>query len=148
MENKIDYTIEKLNTLISIAEDGKQGYENASKDIDNEILKNSFIVFSKERAEYATKLRKFAYLLAGETQTSKGSSAGLLHRVWIDVKSVFSGGDTNAVLNACITGEEAAVTEYTNFLNDTVIPSNYKATINFQLHGIKQALSNLKSFLT
>ena len=148
MENKIDYTIEKLNTLISIAEDGKQGYENASKDIDNEILKNSFVVFSKERAEYATKLRKFAYLLAGETQTSNGSSTGLLHRVWIDLKSVFSGGDTNAVLNACITGEEAAVAEYTNFLNDTIIPSNYKATINFQLHGIKQALSNLKSFLT
>ena len=148
MENSNDYTIEKLNNLISIAEDGNEGYQNAAKDIDNETIKKSFNVFSEERAEYATQLRKLVYQLTGETETSTGSSTGMLHRVWMDLKSVFTGGDTNAIINACINGEEAAVTAYSDVLADPKISDDFKKTITFQLHGIKQALSNLKSYIT
>lgn len=145
MENHNQNTIDKLNHLISIAEDGKEGYENAAKDIKDNDFKSSFSVFAKERSMYASDLRHLVHQFNAESEDDGGGPVGTLHRVWMDLKSVLTSGDTDAIINACITGEEAAVKEYTLVLEDASVNESCKPTLREQLQGIEQALANIKS---
>jgi uncharacterized protein (TIGR02284 family) len=144
MENNNKYTIDKLNQIISIAEDGKEGYEKAAENVKNASIKNSFLHISDERSAYASQVRQIVLQINGEAEDKGGGAVGTLHRLWIDLKSVLTSGDTDAILNACITGEEAAIKEYKSVLEDDEIPESYKPLIREQLHGIEQALANIR----
>jgi len=144
METTNKHTIDKLNGLIAIAEDGKKGYENAAEDVKNISFKNSFLQYSQERAHYATQLRNEVNKINGDAEGTEGGAAGSLHRVWMDLKSVFTSGDEEAIVNACVTGEEAAIKEYTMVLNDSSVIESYKPIIREQLQGIEQALESIK----
>jgi uncharacterized protein (TIGR02284 family) len=145
MESSIQNTAEKLNDLITIAEDGKEGYENAAKNLKDAAIKSSFLLYAHDRSVYASQLREVVHQLNGEVEDNGGDIKGSMHRVWIDIKSAFTGGDVDAIINACITGEEAAVKEYKLVLNDSLIPESCKPLIKEQLNGIEQALSSIKS---
>jgi len=145
MENNNHSTNEKLNRLIDIAEDGKEGYENAAEDVKDDAVKNSFLLFAKERSVYASQLREIVHQLNGEAEDNGGDTKGSMHRVWMDVKAIFTSGDTEAIVNACITGEEAAVKEYKLVLDDSSIPESIKPLIGEQLSGIEQALTSIRS---
>ena len=139
------YIVERLNHLINIAEDGAEGYKNAAQDVDDEVIKHSFLVYSKDRSSYASELRQLIYQLNGEAEDGHGGTLGNLHRVWIDVKAVLTSGDSAAVINACITGEEASIKEYKKVLNDAMVPESYKKLLTEQLHGIEQSLVSIRS---
>lgn len=145
MENSNQNTTEKLNNLIAIAEDGKEGYENAAKDVKDDAIKSSFLLYAHDRSVYASQLREIVHELNGEAEDKGGDAKGSLHRVWMDVKSAFTSGDVDAIINACITGEEAAIKEYKLVLNDSLIPESYKPVIGKQLNGIEQALASITS---
>ena len=144
MENNNDYTIDKINHLINIAEDGKEGYENAAEDVKDSEFKSAFLIFAQERSNYATQLRQIVHQLGGDSEGTGGGSAGSLHRVWMDLKSVFTSGDSEAIINACTTGEEAAIKEYKMILADDQISESFKPLIGDQLNGIEQALASIK----
>jgi len=144
MENKNEETIEKLNVLIDIAEDGKEGYENAAKNVKDAATESSFLLFAKERSVYASQLREIVLQLKGEATEKGGDTKGTLHRVWINLKSIFTSGDTEAITNACITGEEAAIKEYKLVLNDSLVPESCKPIIGEQLAGIERALASIQ----
>ncbi len=145
MEHNNDHLIQKLNHLINTAEDGSEGYKNAAKDIEEEAIKNSFLLFSKDRSVYASQLRKIVFQINGAPEDKTGGALGTLHRTWMDLQSFVSGKETDAVINACITGEEAAIKEYKIVLDDAKIPENYKVIISEQLHGIEQTLANISA---
>ena len=145
MENNNQNINEKLNRLIDIAENGKEGYENAAKDIKDNAVKKSFLLFAGERSTYASQLRETVHQLNGEAEDDGGDAKGSMHRAWMDVKAIFTSGDTEAIINACITGEEAAVKEYESVLDDSTFPENRKPLIRKQLNGIEQALNTIRS---
>jgi len=145
MENSNQNATDKLNHLIDIAEDGKEGYENAAKDVKDAVIKSSFLLYAHDRSVYASQLRELVYQLKGNAEDKGGDVKGSLHRAWMDVKSTFTGGDVDAIINACITGEESAVKEYKLVLNDALIPEGCKPLIGQQLNGIEQALKSIRS---
>lgn len=147
MENNNSTTSEKLNRLIDIAEDGREGYENAAKDVKNDAAKSSFLLFAEQRSGYTSQLRQLVYQLNGEATEKGGDSIGSFHRVWMDLKATFTGGDTVAIVNACITGEEAAIKEYKLVLNDPLVSESMKQPVGEQLHGIENALTCIKAYL-
>ena len=144
MENNNQKTNEKLNRLIDIAEDGKEGYKNAAEELKDANLKSSFLRFANERSTYASQLREIVNQLQGDAEGRGGDSIGSLHRIWIGLKAALTSGD-EAIINACITGEEAAVKEYKLFLDDSSIPESCKPLVKGQLNGIEQALQTIKS---
>ena len=135
----------KLNHLIAIAEDGKFGYESAAKDVKDETLKSLFLRFSAERDEYLTQLQDKVRDL--DTDTGKGGPAGAIHRAWIDLKAVLMSGDKNAIINACITGEDHAIMEYNKVIEMIKSDSPLKQILVSQRSGIEAALSSIKKHL-
>ena len=148
MENSNQEIIDKLNHLISIAADGKQGYENAAKDVEDEGMKLSFQLFSEERGEYVKQLQQEVTMLGGKAEDDEGGPVGRLHRTWMDLKSVFTSGDREAIIKACTTGEEAAIKEYTEALATSYITGPLHQLISKQRQGIQNALATIKEHAT
>jgi uncharacterized protein (TIGR02284 family) len=143
MENLNASTIDTLNGLISILEDGKLGYVNASEKTENPTLKADFLQYSRERAQFVTELQNEINKLGKSTDEGSGP-LGAIHRVWIDFKSMVTGNDTEAIINACLTGEEAAVEKYKLALKEDQLNPGVHTIIAKQLAHIEGVIATIK----
>ena len=100
-----------LNDLIETSKDGQEGFKSCAEDIKHPELKALFAKRSAECATAAAELQAQVRALGGDPETST-SVAGDLHRRWVDVKSVFTGKDEEAVLNEAERGEDHALKAY------------------------------------
>lgn len=137
-------TIKTLEGLISILEDGKLGYTNAAEHVENPAMKTDFLEYARERALFIVELQNQINKLGKSTDTSGGGPLGALHRTWIDIKSAFTDGDTEAIINACITGEEAAIEKYKMALEENHLEHDQVYIVSKQLNSIQNTLSQLK----
>lgn len=137
--------VNTLDELISILEDGKLGYTNAAEHIENTVLKTDFLEYARERALMIVELQDEINKLGKSTDTAGGGPLGALHRAWIDIKSSFTSGDTEAIINACITGEEAAVEKYKKALEEDNLEVNQITLITKQLLSIEITLTKIKA---
>lgn len=136
--------VSTLEGLIAILEDGKLGYTNAAEHVENGIIKDNFLNNARERAMFIVELQDEINRLGKSTDTAGGGPLGAIHRAWIDIKSSFTGNDTEAIINACITGEEAAIEKYEMALKNGKLAPNQVALISKQLSSIKAVLTGLK----
>ncbi|SFD08345.1 ferritin-like domain-containing protein [Flavobacterium phragmitis] len=137
-------TIKTLEGLISILEDGKLGYTNAAEHVENLAMKADFLDYARERALFIVELQDEINKLGKSTDTSGGGPLGALHRTWIDIKSSFTGGDTKAIINACVTGEEAAIEKYKAALEENHLEHSQVYIVSKQLNSIQNTLSQIK----
>jgi uncharacterized protein (TIGR02284 family) len=136
----------KLNHLIALAEDGKFGYESAGKDVKEGAMRGLFFRLSAERGAYVLELQREVTKL-GESPKNTGGPVGALHRAWIDLKSALTAGDKNAIIKACITGEEYALKEYQDAIDAIKTEGPLKQILISQRAGIQSALSSIKMHL-
>ncbi|MEZ7497550.1 PA2169 family four-helix-bundle protein [Flavobacterium sp. Arc3] len=141
-ENRTEI-VSTLDELIAILEDGKLGYTNAAEHIENSAIKSDFIQYARERALFIVELQDEINRLGKSTDTAGGGVLSTLHRAWIDFKSTFTSGDTEAIVNACITGEEAAIEKYEEALKKEELQASQKALLTKQLSSIKAILMKL-----
>jgi len=137
-------TVKTLEGLISILEDGKLGYTDAAEDVENPAMKTDFLEYARERALFIVELQDQINKLGKSTHNSGGGPLGALHRVWIDIKSAFTGGGTEAIINACITGEEAAIEKYKKALEENNLEHDQIYIVSKQLNSIQNTLSQIK----
>ena len=138
-------TVSTLEGLISILEDGKLGYTNAAEHVDSPAIKTDFLEYARERALFIVELQDEINRLGKSTDTSGGGPLGAIHRAWIDIKSSFTSGDTEAIINACITGEEAAIEKYKMALEKEELNSSQIAIVSKQLNSIQNTLTLIKA---
>ncbi|MBF4494566.1 MULTISPECIES: PA2169 family four-helix-bundle protein [unclassified Flavobacterium] len=137
--------VSTLEGLISILEDGKLGYTNAAEHVDSPAIKTDFLDYARERALFIVEIQDEINKLGKSTDTSGGGPLGALHRTWIDIKSSFTGGDTEAIINACITGEEAAIEKYKMALEKNELEASQVAIVSKQLNSIENTLTKIKA---
>ena len=138
-------TVSTLEGLISILEDGKLGYTNAAEHAEDGSIKSDFLQYARERSLYIVELQDEINRLGKSTDESGGGALGALHRTWIDIKSAFTGGDTESIINACITGEEAAIERYQEVLDKNELQANQTEIVTKQLNGIKSTLHKIEA---
>ena len=61
-----------------------------------------------------------------------------LHRGWMDLKSVVSGGDAGAIIAACETGEDSAKAAFESVVNSD-ISGHTRSVVEKQWHKIQEA---------
>lgn len=118
-------TDEKVTTdLIETLEDGRQGFEHAAKrlaDSDRPDIARRFETFAVQRGEFSAELEAMAASY-GDDIDEDGSIAAAVHRGWISVKDAVAGADAAGVLDAALTGEDHAVSEYGDALDQDISP--------------------------
>lgn len=131
-----DEIVSTLNRLIDISRDGVEGFKTCAEDVDDPSLKMYFENRAQSCLEAVRDLTTEVRKYGGDPDTS-GSTAGALHRVWLDIKSAISDRDNIAVLEECERGEAAAVMAYENALREEM-PGDLRALLENQYEGAKR----------
>ena len=138
-----DDVISTLNELIETCKDGQEGFRQAAEGVERSDLKSLFFEFSQQRAHFAGELQNLVQQLGGDPETS-GSTAGALHRSWINIKSAVTGRDEAAILNECERGEDSAKETYKDALKAN-LPANVLDVVQNQYGSIKMAHDRVKA---
>ncbi|NER60136.1 PA2169 family four-helix-bundle protein [Pseudomonas sp. MAFF212428] len=103
--------ISVLNDLIEYSKDGEKGFKTSAEDVKNPQLKSFFTQREGECRSAAAELQAQVRSLGGDPETST-SVSGDLHRGWVNLKSMLTGKDEEAVLNEVERGEDHALKAY------------------------------------
>ncbi|HMJ08204.1 MAG TPA: PA2169 family four-helix-bundle protein [Pyrinomonadaceae bacterium] len=138
-----DDVISTLNGLIETCKDGQNGFKEAAEGVERSDLKSLFYEFGQQRAQFAGELQSAVQGLGGEPEDS-GSALAALHRGWINIKSVVTGKDEEAILNECERGEDAAKNAFKAAL-EMQLPSNIREIVQTQYTSVQAAHDRVKA---
>ena len=134
-------TIEDLRELMQICHDGALGFDTAAEHCVNTQLKSVFEQYARQREGFAQELRTEVERLGG-TPLDSTSVVGTLHRGWIDLKGAVTGGDGEAIVAACETGEDHAAAAYERVV-DLELTGFAHAMVERQWEAIKEAHAHI-----
>jgi len=135
--------ISTINGLIETLKDGEKGFTEAADAVRDPQLKNLFREYSQQRHRFATELQTQAQSLGEFDPEKTSSTAGAMHRAWINLKSAVTSGDDKAILSECERGEDSAVHEYEEALQDG-LTGTVRETVSRQFTEIKSAHDRVK----
>ncbi|QHI36878.1 hypothetical protein IMCC3317_22480 [Kordia antarctica] len=146
MYNYTDELGNKLNSLLEKNYDAEKGYKKAAENAKSDGLTRFFERKSAERYNFGHEIKQELSNLNQEPDKG-GSVAGAAHRTWMDVKSWFSSDNDEAMLEAAITGEKAALEEYNEVLSNKTephIPAQMMGVLGKQRMVIQSELETIK----
>jgi uncharacterized protein (TIGR02284 family) len=136
--------ISTINGLIETLKDGQQGFKEASEAVKDSQLKSLFSEFSLQRAKFAGELQNEAISLGESDPEDSSSTAGAMHRAWINLKSAITSQDDHAILAECERGEDSAVAEYKKAMEEEELSAPIRETISRQYADVKSAHDRIK----
>ncbi|HLH32455.1 MAG TPA: PA2169 family four-helix-bundle protein [Terriglobia bacterium] len=132
-----DELIQCLNDLIQTCRDGESGFQTAADHVKDTELKRLFGECSIQRAQFASELESEVRQLGG-TPSRFGSVSAAFHRGWMNIKSIVTGGNDDAIIAECERGEDAAVENYQRILKQN-LPPNVLPVAKHQFTQIKRS---------
>jgi len=137
--------ISTINGLIETLKDGQKGFKEASEAVKDSQLKSLFSEFSLQRSKFAGELQNEAISLGDHNPEDSGSTAGAMHRTWIDLKAAITSQDDHAILAECERGEDSAVAEYKKAMEEKELSAPIRETISRQYADVKSAHDRIKA---
>lgn len=138
--------VEILNDLIEINNDRAEGFEKATRDINDENidLKAAFEKFASQSRSNITEL---AGLVGSKgAQPEDGNTIlGTLHRAWIDIKATFGGSDRHSILEECERGEDAIKKAYKDALQENELGEDVREVLLKQQDAIQISHDAIKA---
>ncbi len=141
-------TIEVLNDLIRINNDRVEGYEKAVRETKEEDgdLRNTFNRCVEESRRYKQELLDQVRKLGGEP-ASYTTQPGKIYRVWMDVKSSFTGHGRQSILELCEYGEDAAKRAYEKALDaDNNLPPDVRSVVKQEMDNLRNSHDAIKHY--
>jgi len=125
-----------LRALSGRLQDSVRGYRRSAEDIADGYLRGEFDAMAAERARMAKELGECLSSL-GQTVKPRGTAAGGVHRLWLNVKSLAQGGDRRAVLREVTRGDAALEDQYDAALACD-LPSDARELMERQLRSVRR----------
>jgi len=135
--------VSTLNELIETCRDGESGFKEAAENVKNPDLKSFFNQAAADRAQCVRELQIEVRRLGGDPE-KKGSTAGALHRAWIDIKGTLTGKDDHLILSEVERGEDSAVKAFKDALKNQSLPSSILSIVELQLQRVQQTHDRVK----
>ena len=132
MANEHDISV--VNSLITTTIDSANGFERSAEDVDAQQHKQLFSQFAQERRQVVAQLQDYVRSLGG-TPNDDGSLKADLHRRWVDLKSLVTGKDEEAILNEAERGEDVAKERYSEALTKN-LPPEIRSMVERQSQGV------------
>lgn len=136
--------ISTINGLIETLKDGQEGFRQASEAVEDSQLKLLFNEYSIQRSKFAGELQSEAIGLGEDSPEDTSSTAGAMHRAWINLKGALTSHDDHAILAECERGEDSAVNEYKKAMESDELSAPIRETITRQYADVKRAHDRIK----
>ena len=136
-----------ISDLLTLNHTSQEGYEAAAGQVQDVQIKSHLSQFAQQRAQFAVTLEGYNSRLGiqAEKQSTVEAvateAAAAVHRGWINLKVMVTNGEatTDAVLEACETGEATALKAYETALTVEGMPQELKTALTQQHTQIRQA---------
>ncbi len=136
--------ISTLNSVIETLKDGQEGFRQAAEAVKDSQLKSLFTELSLQRSKFAGELQNHIIQMGEPKPEDSSSTAGALHRAWINMKAAITSRDDHAILSECERGEDSAVSEYKKAM-EAELPSPARDLLSRQYSDIKAAHDKVKA---
>ncbi|MFZ1220660.1 MAG: PA2169 family four-helix-bundle protein [Chthoniobacterales bacterium] len=136
--------ISTINDLIETLKDGQKGFREASEAVKDTQLKSLFSEFSLQRSKFAGELQNEAISLGEHNPENSSSTAGAMHRAWINLKSAITSQDDHAILAECERGEDSAVSEFKNAMEEEELSATIREIVSRQYADLKRAHDRIR----
>ena len=127
--------ISTLDNLIETSRDGEKGFRACADNVKNPALKTFFEQKAERCSEGAAQLQQIVREMGGDPERG-GSTAGAMHRFWVNIRGTLSGMADHAILDECERGEDAAKREYEKALAQD-LPGDVRRAIERQYAEVK-----------
>jgi uncharacterized protein (TIGR02284 family) len=117
-----------LNTLIGTLIDSVNGYQKAAADTENARFAEMFNARAQERQAAVTKLQAAVARMGGNPEDD-GTTAGAIHRGWINLKEAVVGRDDEAIVNSVESGEDYLKEKFEAALKHKDLPADARAAV-------------------
>jgi uncharacterized protein (TIGR02284 family) len=125
--------------IVKTLNNGVEGFNSAAEKLSSRTdVAEKFRAFSVERAGFSDELTEIAAKY-GDDMPDGGSLAGSLHRGWIAFKDLVTGSSDESVIEAAKTGEDHAVEQYEEAINDPEVSPEFKTVLQRQLNSVLSA---------
>lgn len=112
-----------LNGLVQINNDRIVGYHQASLETKDADLEQLFTSRLNESINFSETLSAYIKDMGGEPALG-GTTAGIIHRTWLNFKAALQQHDRIALLESCEFGDKSAIEAYEKALNDESIKAD------------------------
>ena len=111
-----------VNDLIETCRDGARGFQNAATLVKDPALEALLLDLADKRFAVAAELEPHAQRLGGEA-AAQGTAKAALHRGWMDLKSVLTSHDDQAVMTEVRRGDAVSLRVFEQALGGPLPPS-------------------------
>jgi uncharacterized protein (TIGR02284 family) len=131
-----------VSRLLEVCNERVSGYKKAASQVKDEEIKQLFEQIAIQTEGFSKQLLQFInHTKLSHTGTSTMSE---LWEAWIGFKSSLTNGSRRSMLDACLTGEAAAIKAYRKALTEK-LPTELKEVIFSQMEQIENTYKNIKS---
>jgi uncharacterized protein (TIGR02284 family) len=117
-----------LNTLIGTLIDSVEGYQKAAADTRNPSFAEQFNARAQERQQAITKLQATVARMGGNPEDD-GTTAGAIHRGWINLKEAVVGHDDQAIVNEVERGEDYLKAKFEAAIKNIDLPAEARVAV-------------------
>lgn len=137
--------ISTLNSVVETLKDGQEGFRQAAEAVKDGQLKSLFNELSLQRSKFAGELQNEVINLGEPKPEDSSSTAGAMHRAWINLKSAITSQDDHAILAECERGEDSAVAEYKKAMEEKELSSPVRDILSRQYTEVKAAHDRVRN---
>jgi len=139
-------TVSVLNDLLNITNDRIEGFSKVEDKVweTHSALKSDYDQMVSQSQVMKNDLIKLITGKGGEPDNTT-STAGALHRTWIDVKNTFTSDKDESTLENVVFGEKAAIDAYQDALDSGDLCPESTRVVSDHLHHLKASYNTFKS---
>ena len=123
-----DHDISTLNSLIATTLDSVEGYQEAAKNNESHRFTGLFTARASERRQVASDLQAEVTRVGG-TPADGGTALGGAHRMFLNLKSLITGNDDQAIVNEVEAGEDHIKAKFEAAMKDDGVSPVSRLTI-------------------
>lgn len=135
----------KIHSLYKTLQDSEDGYKECAQNVKDDTLKHKFRELSAKRTDMLETLKRTASQMGADVESS-GSVAAAAHRVFIDLKALFTRGDQEAIVKEVERGESTLMDEYEDAIKSTDAVA-LRELLQDQLNEVRHDLAEVKTWL-
>jgi uncharacterized protein (TIGR02284 family) len=128
--------VDTLNDLLENARDGEYGFRTCAEQVENAEARQLFASRAEGCRQAADELVQWVRKYGGEP-ASGGTTAGAMHRGWVQVKGSVGADSELSILESCERGEDTAVARYRKALKQS-LPADVLAVVQRQADGAQK----------
>jgi uncharacterized protein (TIGR02284 family) len=139
-------TVSVLNDLLNITNDRIEGFSKVEDKVWETYsgLRADYDRMVSQSQQMKSELIEIINARGGEPDNTT-STAGAIHRTWIDLKNSFSGDKDESTLENVVFGENAAINAYQSALDSGDLDPESSRVVLDQLHHLKASYEKFNS---